>query len=128
MGERKRTEEDKKVIERVAGLMEGQGPGGEGQIWGGLDDKTRDLIEALFAERMCQFNMELDKAAPERNKKEYAQFLGWKERMEAKCPGIGADLEEFMDWVTLCGGEESRDAYIYGMTDGIRLMKLIDSI
>lgn len=95
-------------------------------IWGWMDDKTRDLIKLLFAERLSQFNSELDKTAAERNDTEYGQFQGWKEKMTAKCPELDADIEAFMEWAMFCGAEETQDAYVFGMMDGIRLMKVID--
>ena len=128
MGDRERNEDERRAIRRITRLLDSRKKGGGERIWKGLDDKTIDLVRLLFAERMSHFNTELDEATPERNREEYDQFQEWKERLMAQCPGIDKDLDGFMDWVVLCGGEETEDAYIFGLMDGIRLMKLIDSI
>ena len=112
MGDRERNEDDRRAIRRIPRLLDSRKKGGGERIWKGLDDKTIDLVRLLFTERMSHLNTELDEATPERNREEYDQFQEWRERLMAQCPGIDKDLDGFMDWVVLCGGEEIGRAHV----------------
>lgn len=37
------------------------------------------------------------------------------------------EVEAFLDWLVSCQGNESEDAYLFGIQEGIRMMRMIYS-
>ncbi len=56
---------------------------------------------------------------------EKQQFQEWKGQFTRKYPGIETDGEKFLDWLVICQGSESEDAYLFGVREGILIAEVI---
>ena len=47
--------------------------------------------------------------------------------LEEKAPELAEEFNAYLDWIASHGGDEQEGIYLYGLHDGIRLMKDIIS-
>lgn len=99
----------------------------EQRWWDGLDEETKDLLKLLLAERMSYFSRKRAEVKAEQMEQEEQQFQEWRERLTSRYPGVEEDLEAFLDWLVSCQGNESEDAYLFGVKEGIRIMRMVYS-
>lgn len=43
--------------------------------------------------------------------------------LEEKAPELAEEFNAYLDWIASHGGDEQEGIYLYGLHDGIRLMK-----
>lgn len=43
--------------------------------------------------------------------------------LEEKAPELAEEFQNYLDWIAAHGGDEQEGIYLYGLHDGIRLMK-----
>lgn len=117
----------KEAVKRIEAMLEGQETDGERSWWDGLDEETKDLLKLLLTERMSYFTRRRVKVKAEQMENERRQLKEWKNRLGSRCQGMEEEVEAFLDWLVSCQGNESDDAYLFGIQEGIRMMRMIYS-
>lgn len=82
---------------------------------------TEKLIELLIQERLSFYFKTNEKNKNEEVKK----FECWKQRLLKINPELAEEYQEYMDWLAEHSGNEQEGIYVFGMCDGIRIMKKI---
>ena len=78
-----------------------------------------EMIELMVQERLSLYFKKNDKPGKERMKRS-DEFLAL---LEEKAPELTEEFNAYLDWIASHGGDEQEGIYLYGLHDGIRLMK-----
>lgn len=82
-----------------------------------------DQLELLLADRMTYYNQQRAIQEPEKKEEEDRKYQTWEMLMQEKYPELVEENQKFLDWLVFCHGEETEEAYLMGMRDGIRLTR-----
>lgn len=78
-----------------------------------------EIIELIIQERLALYfkrNHEPGMARLQRSD----EFL---ELLEQKAPELAEEFKNYLDWTAAHGGDEQEGIYLFGLHDGIRLMR-----
>ena len=79
----------------------------------------KEMIELMVQERLSLYFKKNGKPGKERMKRS-DEFLAL---LEEKAPELAEEFNAYLDWIASHGGDEQEGIYLYGLHDGIRLMK-----
>lgn len=79
----------------------------------------REMIELMIQERLASYFKENDGPGKERFNKSN-EFLTL---LNEKAPDLVEEFKNYLDWIAAHGGDEQEGIYLFGLHDGIRLMK-----
>ena len=81
--------------------------------------EKREMIELIIQERLSLYFQKNSAPGMARMKRSDA-FLAL---LEEKAPELAEEFQNYLDWIAAHGGDEQEGIYLYGLHDGIRLMK-----
>ena len=84
----------------------------------------QEMIELMVQERLSFYFKKNDGPGMARLHRSN-EFLALPEE---KAPGMTEDFKVYLDWIAAHGGDEQEGIYLFGLHDGIRLMRDIISI
>jgi hypothetical protein len=88
-----------------------------------MDDK--ELLDFLRSERIAYLCKKLNQEMAEDRKKELQMLEDWEDTLRETCGDLMEQNEKFLNSLVLQQEKEKEIFYIYGLEDGIRLMKQI---
>jgi hypothetical protein len=88
-----------------------------------MDDK--ELLDFLRSERIAYLCKKLNQEMAEDRKKELQMLEDWEDTLRETCGDLMEKNEKFLNSLVLQQEKEKEIFYIYGLKDGIRLMKQI---
>lgn len=83
-----------------------------------------EMIELMVQERLALYFRKNDEPGMARLQRSN-EFLAL---LEEKAPELTEEFKLYLDWIASHGGDEQEGIYLYGLHDGIRLMKDIISV
>lgn len=78
-----------------------------------------ELIELNIQERLSEYFKKNNEPGMARLRKS-DEFLAL---LEEKAPDMVEEFQKYLDWIAAHGGDEQEGIYLFGVHDGIRLMK-----
>ncbi len=78
-----------------------------------------EMIELMVQERLAFYFKKNDGPGMERMKKS-DEFLAL---LKERAPELTEEFKNYLDWIAAHGGDEQEGIYIFGLHDGIQLMK-----
>lgn len=81
--------------------------------------EKNEMIELIIQERMALYFKENDGPGKERLQRSN-EFLAL---LEDKAPELAEEFNAYLDWIAAHGGDEQEGIYLFGLHDGIRLMR-----
>ena len=81
--------------------------------------EKREMIDLIIQERLSLYFQKNGAPGMARMKRSDA-FLAL---LEEKAPELAEEFQNYLDWIAAHGGDEQEGIYLYGLHDGIRLMK-----
>lgn len=81
--------------------------------------KRTELIELMIQERLgLYFKDNFNHGQEEVQKSDEFRLL-----LKEKAPELEEDFQQYLDWTAEHGGDEQEGLYLFGLSDGVRLMK-----
>lgn len=84
---------------------------------------TKELTGLIISERLSLYFSRNRQSGI----KETQRSGKFRELLEEKAPELTEEFEKYLDWLTQSQGEEQKKLYLFGVHDGIRLMRDIIS-
>lgn len=86
--------------------------------------EIREMIELMIQERLSLYFKKNNGPGMARLQRSN-EFLAL---LEEKAPELAEEFNAYLDWIAAHGGDEQEGIYLYGLHDGIRLMRDIISV
>ena len=83
----------------------------------------KEIVELVIQERLSLYFKKNDEPGMARMKRS-DEFLAL---LKEKNPDLAEELNAYLDWIAAHSGDEQEGIYLFGLHDGIRLMKDIIS-
>ena len=95
------------------------------KILGIEDPGLEDTLDMVLSERLAALRV---LGTPEQKKRSDRKDRVVREMVRKHYPGDAAGCQKALDMIAMCESEETEDAYLWGIRDGIRFWKAVDRV